>query len=264
MPSTIPISAVIIFKDDMDTLPDTLGSLYDFREVLIYDNGPTPDLAGLCTDFPNVRIETGEFMGFGPTRNHAASLAQFDWILAIDADECLDRTLCGAISGLSLEKRDVIYRLRRDNYFLGKRLRFGSQTSDKIIRLYHRDYAAFNNAMVHEKVTVTQRLEIQVLPGRLIHNPISSLYESIQKMNTYTEAQAEAHPFLAANSLQATGHAAWGFFRSYVLFLGILDGWRGLACAVGEANGRFYKYMKRVARQDTSGPDSQNHSETKE
>lgn len=188
----IPISAVIIFKNDLETLPDTLDTLRDFEEVLIYDNGPTPDLPSLCAEFQNVRIEIGEFMGFGPTRNHAANFAKFDWILAVDADECLDQELQSAIKSIPLKQKDIAYRLRRDNHYLGKKLHFGSQSSDRITRLYHKDYAEFNDSMVHEKVIATsQKLKIQTLPGCLIHNPISSLYESIQKMNLYTEIQSD-------------------------------------------------------------------------
>ena len=250
---------VIIFRDDTHTLPDTLDTLHDFGEVFIYDNGPTPDLANLCSKFPNVRVETGEFMGFGPTRNHAASLARFDWILAIDADECLDPKLRNVIRNLPLGKKNTVYQLRRSNHLLGKRLRFGSHASDKIVRLYHKNHAAFNDAMVHEKVGASKEAKLQILPGHLEHYQISSLYEGIQKMNIYTEISAKSGPTLPANPFQAVGHALWSFFRSYFLFLGILDGWRGLVCAAGEANGRFYKYMKRVARQDPAATQSQNH-----
>ena len=35
----------------------------------------------------------------------------------------------------------------------------------------------------------------------------------------------------------------WAFIRSYLLRLGVLDGWRGLLISVSEANGVFYKYI---------------------
>ena len=263
--SMIPISAIIIFKNGIETLPDTLDTLRNFEEVLIYDNGPTPGLSALCAEFQNVRIEIGEFMGFGPTRNHAASLARHDWIFAIDADEYLDQDLQSTLKSLSLNQKNIAYQLRRNNYYLGRKLHFGSHASDKITRLYHKDYAKFNNSMVHEKVVaLSQKLKIQAIPGCLVHNPISSLYESIQKMNLYTEIQVNTQYPPPASSLQATGHALWGFFRSYVLFLGMFDGWRGLACAVGEANGRFYKYMKRVAHHDLATINSKNDSGVRE
>ena len=220
-----------------------MGRLWDWR---IY-----------AQSFPNVRIETGEFIGFGPTRNHAASFAKFDWILAIDADECLDDNLHSAIDNLPLERENTVYQLRRHNYFLGKKLRFGAQANNKIVRLYHRGHTSFNKGAVHEKVLIPDGTQIQTLCGFLEHNPIASLYEQIQKMNAYSELprgkRAETRP---ATAFQAASHGLWAFFRSYVLFLGVLDGWRGLVCAVGDANGRFYKYMKRVACQDPAATKS--------
>jgi len=41
-------------------------------------------------------------------------------------------------------------------------------------------------------------------------------------------------------------HSAFGFFKTYLLKLGILDGWRGLAIAFSNAVGVFYRYMKCV------------------
>jgi hypothetical protein len=43
--------------------------------------------------------------------------------------------------------------------------------------------------------------------------------------------------------------SAWAFLRTYFFQLGILDGWRGLVIAVGEANGVFFKYMMSYADQ---------------
>jgi hypothetical protein len=39
--------------------------------------------------------------------------------------------------------------------------------------------------------------------------------------------------------------AWWAFFRTYIVQLGVLEGWRGMVIAVSNANGSFYKHMKR-------------------
>jgi hypothetical protein len=41
--------------------------------------------------------------------------------------------------------------------------------------------------------------------------------------------------------------AVWAFWRTYLLQLGILEGWRGLVIAWSNANGVFFKYMKAYA-----------------
>jgi hypothetical protein len=44
----------------------------------------------------------------------------------------------------------------------------------------------------------------------------------------------------------------WAFIRSYILRLGVLDGWRGLLISVSEANGVFYKYIVIYSKRDNS------------
>jgi hypothetical protein len=39
--------------------------------------------------------------------------------------------------------------------------------------------------------------------------------------------------------------AGWAFFRTYVLQLGALEGWRGMVIAMSNANGTFFRHMKR-------------------
>jgi len=74
------------------------------------------------------------------------------------------------------------------------------------------------------------------------------------KINRHSEIRRKQdnktfHPwFITLRSLFA-------FFRSYIFRASFLDGWRGLVIAWNQANGVFYKYMKRyidiATRNDT-------------
>ena len=105
------ISAVIITRDAAATLALSLTSLEAFPEVLVFDNGSTDDTAAIARRFANVRLERGEFTGFGPTRNEAASLATYDWIFMVDSDEIANETLIASLarkagrSGAGLHRR---------------------------------------------------------------------------------------------------------------------------------------------------------------
>ena len=43
---------------------------------------------------------------------------------------------------------------------------------------------------------------------------------------------------------KALGHGWWAFMRTYVVKLGFLDGRLGLALAISNAEGTYYRYMK--------------------
>src|SRR6186713_67665 len=81
--STDAIYPVLITRDAATTIEQTLRSLAAFPEVIVYDNGSTDDTVERCRQFPNVKVAQGEFFGYGPTKNHAVSLAGGDWVLSI-------------------------------------------------------------------------------------------------------------------------------------------------------------------------------------
>ena len=53
----------------------TLESVRQFAEVVVYDNGSTDATLDLASRYPNVKLHRGDFFGFGPTKNHALGLA---------------------------------------------------------------------------------------------------------------------------------------------------------------------------------------------
>ncbi len=236
------ISAVLMVRDAEVSLAATLDGLKTFDEVLLFDNGSKDQTLSIAARYPNVRIQQGAFTGFGPTRNTAAGLAKHDWVFSIDADEVPDAALLEALEGVDLGKTQVAYAVERQNYLLGKRVRYAGWGSQWLTRLYHRGSHRFNDVAVHEKVELKAGETAAVLPGSLKHVPMQDAGDFLVKMHRYT--------MLKAGESQKTYHPAvillktlWAFIRSYVLRLGVLDGWRGLLISVSEANGVFYKYM---------------------
>lgn len=237
------IAAVLITREAGDTLRACLKSLESFPEVVVYDNGSDDDTAGVAAEFSNVTVHQGPFIGFGPTRNAAAALAIRDWILWIDADETVSAELLGSLSNATLDETNAAYAVCRENYFMGRRVRFSGWGNDWLVRLYYRQTAAINDAMVHEKVDIGAGVDVRRLIGPLRHEAVTELGQFLRKVDRYSEirkdnAKRVYHP--AVIFLKSL----WGFLRTYFFQLGFLDGWRGLVIAWSNANGVFFKYMK--------------------
>jgi len=243
------ISAVLMVRDAEATLAATLDSLKRFGEVVVFDNGSKDRSLEVAGRYPNVAIHKGEFSGFGPTRNQAASLAKNDWVFSIDADEVPDEALLAALDTLSLDKTGVAYCVERQNYLLGKRVRHAGWGSQWLTRLYHRKSHAFNDVAVHEKVELKDGEAAVKLAGTLKHMPMQEAGDFLVKMHRYTMLKAgeSRRTYPPAIILLKT---FWAFIRSYILRLGILDGWRGVLISVSEANGVFYKYMVIYSKRD--------------
>ena len=236
------ISAVLMVRDAEASLAATLDGLKGFSEVVIFDNGSKDKTLEIADRYSNVVIHHGAFQGFGPTRNAAAALAKHDWIFSIDADEVPDTTLLGHLDTLALDDFDLTYELERQNWLLGRRVRHAGWGSQWLTRLYHRGTHRFTDAVVHEKVGLKTGERPERLRGTLKHTAMRDAGDFLVKMHRYT--------MLKAGESERTYPPVviflktfWAFIRSYLLRLGMLDGWRGLLISVSEANGVFYKYI---------------------
>ena len=97
------ISAVIITKNSSDTIKLTLESLKSFKEIIIFDSGSIDDTIEIVSNYPNVSVFQGEFIGFGATKNHAINLATNNWIFSIDSDESLSNELSLHLADIDLQ-----------------------------------------------------------------------------------------------------------------------------------------------------------------
>ncbi|HEX2666908.1 MAG TPA: glycosyltransferase family 2 protein [Gammaproteobacteria bacterium] len=238
-------------RDAEASLAATLDGLKRFGEVVIFDNGSKDKTLDVARRYPNVRIHQGEFAGFGPTRNNAARLAQNDWVFSIDADEVPDEALLAALDSLTLSDAAVVYAVERQNYLLGKRVRYSGWGSQWLVRMYNRKTHAFTDVAVHEKVELRAGEAPARLAGTLKHAPMGDAGDFLVKMHRYTmlKAAESTRTYHPAVILLKT---LWAFIRSYLLRLGILDGWRGVLISVSEANGVFYKYIVIYSKRKTS------------
>ena len=240
------IYPVLITRDPAAPIERTLESLAKFPEVVVYDNGSTDETIERCRRFANVRVETGEFFGYGKTKNHAVSLARGDWVLSIDADEYVGEALLAELDSLALDDSSVAYEVERHNLFLGKDVRRAGLGANWLVRLFNRRRCRFTDVLVHEKVIVPADCRTVRLRGALWHQACTDLNQILEKISRYSELnRRDGAPTVSV--LNICVRSAWAFFKSYVLRLGFLEGWRGIAIANGDALGTFFKHIKRYA-----------------
>lgn len=240
------MSAVMITRDAAATLADCLASLAGFSEIIVFDNGSTDETAAIARRFANVRLASGEFTGFGPTKNHAASLAGHDWIFMLDSDEIVSEALVTSLAQADLEDPARIYFVDRHNYFMGKRVRHSGWGVDWLPRVYHRERHRYTDALVHENIALGSGSRPARLEGALEHLAVREIGQFLVKVNRYSELRRQAAQPVHSPAVIFC-RSGWSFFRTYVLRLGFLDGWRGLVIAWSNANGVFFKYMKPYA-----------------
>lgn len=243
------LSVVIITRNAAATLTRTLDALDGVGEVVVYDNGSTDDTLDIARRYANVSLHQGEFFGFGPTKRHAVSLARHDWILSLDADEAPDIRLLESLAGwLPGAKEQQVVEVHRENWLLGRPVHHSGWGNDWLVRVFHRRQHNFNDVMVHESVAVSAAAQAVRLDGCIEHLAVTELSQFLDKINRYSEIRARSDTLRVYPVAVIVLKTAFAFLRTYLLQRGCLDGWRGLVIAVANANGVFWKYMKRRVR----------------
>jgi len=232
------ISIVIMVKNAEDTIEECLEALELFDEVILYFNDSTDTTKEKAKAYKNVKIIDGDFLGFGATKNKAATYSKNDWIFSLDSDEILNKTFLNELAQLDFSDPKSIYRVKRDNYFLGHK----TQDSDHILRIYNRTFTSFDQSNVHEKVIAPKDAQIITLKNSFRHLNITHINQTLTKMIQYTDLGSEGKKICFFSVVLAK--TIFAFFKVYILRGNILKGWVGIVLGFNAANRRYYKYLK--------------------
>lgn len=238
------ISATLVTLNEERNIGRAIESLRSVDEILVVDSGSQDRTIEIARRL-GARVISEPWRGYAAQKNFAAQSAAHDWILSLDADEAVNEELEGE---LLLLKRDGprfnAYSMPRLAHYCGRWIRHGGWYPDRKLRLYHRAFAEWIGAYVHESVKTTE--PVGELHGHLLHFTCGSIAEHVRTVDKYTT--------LAARELAARNRPiplrrlaidpAWTIFRTYVLRRGFLDGPQGIAIAWMAGQYTFLKYAK--------------------
>lgn len=240
----IKFSVIIITKNEAMNIRPCLESVAWADEIIVVDSGSTDDTVAICKEF-GAQVYVHEWPGFGPQKNRALSYAKNEWVLSIDADECVTDELRAEIDAAINNAGDKsAFRLPRLSSFCGRYMRHSGWYPDYVTRLFRRGTARFSDDLVHEQLVVNGTAG--TFNNHLLHNSFHNLEQLMAKMNQYSTAGAQMlqQKNKTASLKKAIAHAAWAFIRTYILRAGFLDGREGFMVAVSTAEGTYYRYVK--------------------
>jgi glycosyltransferase involved in cell wall biosynthesis len=162
---------------------------------------------------------------FAKARNQLMSQAKTDWILFVDTDESLTPALKKEIK-LAIQNQSYNYQLKRQDWFLGKKLNFGETSAVRLTRLIQKGTGQWQGR-IHE--VFKSNLPTKTLKQPLIHQRHLTLNQFIDRLNHYSSIRASE---LTKFSLfQLLFYPPAKFVHNYFFRLGFLDGLPGLAMA---------------------------------
>jgi len=253
MPSDLQIPAPIslcIVSNQLNSMLERIVRAASgwFAEILIGFDGPASDIPeALLSAVPNLGIVPVQWEGYSTTKNKLAERARYSWILSLDSDELPDEQLFQSITALPFADlpRNRIYAFRRLSFFEGKKIRFGAWGRDHVTRLYNREITAWDNAIVHEALTLPPGTEALLLEGVLLHYTADDYATFLEKNRRYAQLSAEKYFQRGKKSplWKRLCSPAFTFLREYVFLGGFLDGTAG--CKVARINMLYtrWKYV---------------------
>lgn len=240
------LSVFVICKNEAANIARCLQSVAFADEIIVLDSGSTDDTVSIAKQYtPHVFIT--DWQGYGVQKQRALEKTTGDWVLNLDADECVSQGLRDEIIKAMADTRFDGYRVPIKMAFYGKTLNY-SMSPKRHVRLFRREKAQFSQDIVHEKVLLPSDSVIGQLHQPIVHQSFQDVSHAIYKLNKYSSYSAKIRvgtkkaPGMISLALSST----WMFIRCYFLQRGFLDGREGFFFAAYNAQGTFYRGLKQI------------------
>lgn len=244
MASTDKISAVVITKNEGQIIEKFLAQLDFVDEVILVDSNSEDDTLSKAEAFKKVKSFTRNFDNFSAQKNFAIEKATHPWLLFFDPDEEITSPLKQEILECVNGGDKAAYYVRRQLYFMGKKIRYSGFQTDWVIRLGKKSACRYNGRLVHETMSVEGATG--KLRSRLPHHTYKSMSDYLAKLDHYSSLQAQMA--FEAGKKAHVGHLIWRpwyrFWHQYLVRAGILDGMAGYVLATINAHSVFKRYVK--------------------
>lgn len=237
------VSALIPAGREKDNIKEAIESLLWADEVLVVVDEESDDgTYEIAASFGGkVRVLKHEYIYSAKQKNWAIPQAKNDWIFLMDADERPDEKLIKSIKETLKAPKHDAYEVKRRNIFLGKVLKYGGLSNDKVIRLFKRNLR-YEDKRVHAEIVGYKSLGL--LEGFLVHQTFKDWDSYLFKLNRYSKWGAE-QAFLngqKANFINLFLRPIHRFLKQYLFRFGFLDGMEGLINALLSSYAVFLKY----------------------
>ena len=242
------ISVVINTLNEEKNLPRALASVAGFADEIVVVDMKSDDGTAEIAKKAGAKVYQHKRTGYvEPARNYAISQANGDWILILDADEELPKSLTDKLKSLVVKPRADYYRLPRKNIIFGKWIKHSRWWPDYNIRFFRKGYVSWSEIIHSVPVTTGKGLDLKATEDNvIIHHNYDSVEQFVERMNRYTSQHAknlgkEGYEFEWSDLISKPGSE---FFSRYFQGEGYKDGLHGLALAGLQAASEFVLYLK--------------------
>jgi glycosyltransferase involved in cell wall biosynthesis len=185
----LPISVIIITKNESDIIADTLNSVIDWVDEVVLVDSFSDDGTDMIAENIGAKVTQQNWLGYGPQKRLAEDLAKNNWIFNIDADELVTPELKQEIIDIFVSPLQPDgFKVPIKDQFIGSD-KLSSYTPYKPVRLYNKTIGRYRNSNVHDRVVMPESANIKELKNCIAHRSFRSFRKRVEKMNDYSDAQ---------------------------------------------------------------------------
>lgn len=225
------LTGIILTKNEEKEIIGCLKSISFCDETIIIDDYSSDKTLNLARKFKVKIFKRRLNNDYTAQRNFGLAKAKGDWVLFVDADERVSGSFRKEIIDKIKNTRYNGFYIKREDIFLGKKMRFGEFYNIKFLRLARKNTGKWFRP-IHEVWKIEG--ESGEMTNPLLHNSHKTIKELFQKIDSYSTINAN---FMYSNKVSVKAvdvflYPGIKFIHNFVLKLGFLDGIYGFIFSV--------------------------------
>ncbi len=241
------ITALLIIKNEAPWIERALLSVSWCDEIVVVDSGSTDGTLQIVQTrnkpwSSKLTLLSEPWRGYAGQRNFAMGQAKNDWVFFLDGDEACSPELAKTIQNIANPTGNH-YQIRRQEYFLGRPVNYGTWNPSYHVRLFNRKEATYEREIHEDVVMKNNRVKIE---DPIYHCENLRLERLLEKMNRYTSLEAERdfeQGHRTNTAMIALAFPAM-FIKNFFYFSAYKDGYAGFIISVMEGISRTIRQIK--------------------
>jgi glycosyltransferase involved in cell wall biosynthesis len=224
------ISAIILSHNSEAEIGRVLESLLWCDERIVIDDNSSDKTIEIAKKKNVIVFKHALHDDFAAQRNFGLEKAKGEWVLFVDSDEVVSKSLAEEIKK-SITIDCAGFHIKRDDWLYGKKLLHGETSRVQLLRLARKDAGKWDR-FVHEVWEV--KGIVGTLTHPLDHFPHPNVAQFVTEINRYSTLNAR---YLHRQNIRVPlwhiiAYPAAKFFVDYIWYRGFLDGTPGTIVAL--------------------------------
>lgn len=241
------ISAVIHTYNEENNIERALSSLSWVDEVIVVDMESIDSTCQKARQY-NTKIFTYPFTGFvEPARNFGIEKTTGKWVLILDADEEIPRTLVDHLREITSKNSHDYIRIPRKNIIFGKWIQNGGWWPDYQIRFFKKNMVKWTDQIHGVPLTRGKGIDLEPIETlSIVHHNYQTIEQFIQRLNRYSGIGAKQ--LFLKNQRFTTEllleKPVSEFIHRFFVWKGYRDGIYGLSLSLLQSFSELVMYLK--------------------